>query len=67
MALFSPKERPLEDLCPKCGEKALVAIQAIGWGPWGGAVICKVCSEKTSFMHFIGHKIVTVEPMKTPE
>lgn len=39
---------PLEDSCPRCGEKALVKVQAAGFKAFGGAIECTVCTARTA-------------------
>ena len=63
-ALLSPKERPLDEPCRRCGEKALVLIQAPGWGPWGGAVECKACSQRNTVVAHVGKQMISVEPLE---
>jgi len=38
----------LESPCPRCGEKALVKIEAAGFGAFGGAIECKSCTAKST-------------------
>mgnify|MGYP001559381241 CR=1 FL=1 len=59
---WMPSERPLEDLCPKCG-KPLVRVHAPAWGTWGGWVKCKACDYKVTALRHIGKQMFKVEPM----
>lgn len=42
------KGKPLQEACPRCGEKALVSRPAIGFGALGGAVECEACTSKST-------------------
>lgn len=65
--LFTPQETPLDEPCPRCGEDALVKIQAVGWGPWGGAVECKACTERNTLPSFLAKSCFKVEPLDPPK
>ena len=41
-------DMPLEDPCPKCGEKALVKVQAAGFEAFGGAIECRACTARNT-------------------
>jgi len=66
-SLFTAAERPIEDPCPRCGERALVVIQVPGWGPWGGAVECRACSKRNSVVGHLGQQMIQVEPLEEDE
>ena len=63
---LTKRPAPVGTTCRHCGAQGLEIVSMVLSGPFAGSIKCSQCGHSESVMSHLGKKLVTVEPLTTP-